>query len=380
MDNTHSQLGPSAAHRWMQCPGSVALEATVPEEEESAYAAEGTRAHEIAAQILNKFPIKDEKNMPNALKEMYNHVRMYTDLVKKECKGLELEIEQKLTLEDIDERLFGTVDAMAYDEKEGILRVFDLKYGIGVEVEVEDNPQLMYYALCSWITHPFASSCILTIVQPRIQGKKIKTIEYRASDLGKFAKRLTAAIIDVDEEPNLFIAGEKQCKWCRASSICPEQSKAFTAITRMEPASPEFSPPEIQTLTIEEASHIYLNKKQIEKFMNDVENRIYKLQMEGTPVPGTKLVMQRKNRIIKSETEARELLRKKGYKVGDTHVKKLKSPSQLEAAGVPKAIVQELTIIPKGKLVLALESDKRIAEEIAPFEFDKLTQGEENGT
>ena len=47
----HANLGASKAERWMNCPGSVALEADLPNTS-SEYAREGTAAHEVAEQCL----------------------------------------------------------------------------------------------------------------------------------------------------------------------------------------------------------------------------------------------------------------------------------------------------------------------------------------
>jgi hypothetical protein len=49
----HAILGASKAHRWMTCPASIQLEATIPDEE-SFYAAEGTAAHALAEECLLK--------------------------------------------------------------------------------------------------------------------------------------------------------------------------------------------------------------------------------------------------------------------------------------------------------------------------------------
>ena len=48
--SSHAVLSPSSAHRWLACPASVGLVASMPErvEETSAYAREGTLAHEAA--------------------------------------------------------------------------------------------------------------------------------------------------------------------------------------------------------------------------------------------------------------------------------------------------------------------------------------------
>ena len=54
----HAKLGPSSASRWLNCPGSVALCATVPEEPSSEYADEGTFAHDIAERAIRA--VRDE--------------------------------------------------------------------------------------------------------------------------------------------------------------------------------------------------------------------------------------------------------------------------------------------------------------------------------
>ena len=48
MPNEHATLSPSAAERWLVCPASIRMEATVPPEVESEYAREGTIAHALA--------------------------------------------------------------------------------------------------------------------------------------------------------------------------------------------------------------------------------------------------------------------------------------------------------------------------------------------
>src|SRR5436190_23896954 len=50
----HSELAPSAASRWMVCPGSIRLCRIVPPAPSSSYAAEGTLAHELAEYCLAK--------------------------------------------------------------------------------------------------------------------------------------------------------------------------------------------------------------------------------------------------------------------------------------------------------------------------------------
>lgn len=47
MPEQHAHLAPSAAERWISCPASVRMGMAVVPKRESAYATEGTRAHEL---------------------------------------------------------------------------------------------------------------------------------------------------------------------------------------------------------------------------------------------------------------------------------------------------------------------------------------------
>ena len=48
MPSKHARCSASAAHRWINCPGSVALSDQCPDPGSSSYADEGTVAHELA--------------------------------------------------------------------------------------------------------------------------------------------------------------------------------------------------------------------------------------------------------------------------------------------------------------------------------------------
>ena len=53
----HAKLGASSAARWLACPPSVALSATMPDTA-SSYAAEGTLAHALGELALRKYFVK----------------------------------------------------------------------------------------------------------------------------------------------------------------------------------------------------------------------------------------------------------------------------------------------------------------------------------
>jgi hypothetical protein len=162
----HALLGASKAHRWMACPGSIALEHDLPDTS-SPHAEEGTRAHELAAAVLLQQTIA-EGDFPA---EMADHVNTYVDYVIRERTGHQLLIEQRVDYSDVIgvPNSFGTADCiiLAGDT----IKIIDLKYGMGVRVDATENEQLMLYALGALETFGLLgefTKAKLVIVQPRL--------------------------------------------------------------------------------------------------------------------------------------------------------------------------------------------------------------------
>jgi hypothetical protein len=248
----------------------------------------------------------------------------------------------------------------------GRVHVFDLKYGKGIEVEVENNPQLLYYALCAYSKQIGAIEVVLTIIQPRISGKTIKSITYTHKEMMDFAEKLRLAVNAVDEEPQQYNPGPKQCQWCAGSAICPAKARNFQALTNIEAETPlTVIEQKVEDLTIEQLGQIYTNKKMLEKWLGDVEKHVTRLMRDGTKVPGTKMVRQKKNRVIQNPTQAAKTLKKAGFKEKDFMTKpKILSPAKLEGIGIPEAIVASIAFKPEGDLVIAPLSDNRQDEKI----------------
>ena len=249
MSGAHALLAPSAASRWMACPGSVRL-TEGRDDGGSAYSREGTAAHGLAEHCLRTGReaiafygsiidgqtgemspggggIKaDRDRLFEVDAEMADAVQVYVDAVRPY-----LDLEDHLieaTLAAPIESCFGTLDFGAYDAATRRLTVADFKYGKGVIVEVTGNKQLLTYAAALLPGCDAVDEIELVIVQPRRlhrDGPVRQCIHTREElDAHVAAARRAAALIERD--PPILKTGD-HCKFCRATSFCP----AFLAIT-----------------------------------------------------------------------------------------------------------------------------------------------------
>ena len=168
MSDQHALLSASGAHRWLNCTPSAVLESGEPGSTSEA-AEQGTAAHALAEHKLRK-ALKQRSKRPVSTwhdDEMEEHTDDYVAYVleqfntaKATCPDANLLVEQRLDFSHIVPGGFGTGDAVIIAEPR--LHIIDLKYGMGVLVEAEQNPQLMLYALGA--LHAFGSLYEITEV------------------------------------------------------------------------------------------------------------------------------------------------------------------------------------------------------------------------
>lgn len=242
----HAKLGPSAAKRWMTCPGSVAAITACPvEDTTSEAAAEGTAAHALAEILLReRIELKGrgdllrewaaeygEKYDANGLKA---GVMPYVDEVSDAWEALGGRKHARLLLERrvfVIDGVYGTADAVVISDK-GVLHVLDLKFGRGVRVEAEDNPQLRCYALGALQDAELERDIHevrMTIVQPRHKdGGHTSTAVMTAEALHAWGEELAAAAEATKIEGAPRVPSEGGCLFCPAAPWCPERA-AFVA-------------------------------------------------------------------------------------------------------------------------------------------------------
>jgi hypothetical protein len=346
----HAKLSPSAAHRWIECPGSIAACEGIPSKS-SRFADEGTAAHTLAEFCfagkvdadtyagdyvdigVGKLLPRDLVGHPGAqgifevTEEMTEAVQVYLDFIRPLCEGAEVEAEAKLDLTSIPGMEFGTGDFCAYNPTTKDLDIVDLKYGKGVLVRARDNPQLLTYAL--GVARRYHNRGVrrvrCTIVQPR--RNHVDTAEYNGVDLLEFEADLTTAAIATTAPDAPRKAGE-WCKFCPAGPGCTEFANAATAA-----AVGAFSEPAddgLSTISLMGADDLAsaLRKAHILKaWLKRMEEFAHSEAMAGRLPTGFKLVPKRAVRRWRDEGETIARLANADV---DPWEKKLISPAAAE--------------------------------------------------
>ena len=378
MPGVHAVLPASSAARWLECPPSARLNAEA-EEQESSYAAEGTLAHAMCEVKLTGYTVAVPKRTTTAklskLKkdplyqpEMDSYTEEYLDYIKKLALGFSgpamIRIEERVDFSSYAPEGFGTADCLILYGDE--LHVVDFKYGKGIKVSAEENPQLRLYALGALAKFGFIyniSRVTLHIVQPRLDN--ITSWETTAADLrawGEGTVRPRAAL--AFEGKGDFRSGE-HCRFCKIAATCKKRAEDNLSLAQYEfRKPPELSADGSPTLTDEELSEALTKGAQLKKWYEDMEKYALCIILAGKKIPGWKAVEGRGLRVFKAPDDVPERLRAVGLDESIAYTRELLSPAQLEKAIGKKVFADsfaDLVEKPKGKPALAPESDKRAA-------------------
>jgi len=304
----HSNIvGGSSAKRVIACPGSVALCAKMPSKPSSSYADEGTLLHDVIAQVLNT-----DVNPTTFLGQEYEGIVLTQDLLDVKLlpalaaldtidprKEMEIAIETRVGFgEDILPGVFGSTDLLGRIGDRAY--VIDWKFGDGVAVFAEENPQLMFYAAAAMRTPEVAwvfdgaTEIECVIIQPTLGVTRWTTTPKR---IAQFEQELIRAVKQA-EAPDAALAHGDHCKWCAARPICPIMTGAVDRALDTQ----------IKGLDAEMIGKYLANAELLEGWIKDLRSLATQMLEKDVPVPGFKLVPKRATRQWVDEATAYEWL------------------------------------------------------------------------
>ena len=359
----HALLSASSSRRWLNCTPSARMEEQFAEETgNSVYAEEGTAAHALAEHKLkrclkrrSKRPVSDYQcdEMEECTDGYVAYAMEQVELARQECKDPVVLIEQRLDYSAYVPEGFGTGDLLIVADR--VLTVVDLKYGKGVAVDAEWNPQMMLYGLGA--LELFGAiydieTVRMAIYQPRLES--VSTWEISVSDLMEW--------VDKELKPRaaLAIAGEGEfrsgswCRFCKAKNTCRARAEGFLRLAQMEFKAPAL-------LADDEVAEVLKVADELARWSADVYAYAQdEAVSKGKKWAGFKLVEGRSCRKYTDEEEAAEAAVAAGYTdiykrslIGITEMEKLMGKKRFAE------VLGKLVYKPQGKITLVPESDKR---------------------
>jgi hypothetical protein len=408
----HAKFSASGSNQWLNCPGVIGMRSLCPKPRQSEAAALGTAAHELVelcmkenldanemidreikieektedgSTILKSYTVDD--NMADAVQVCLDVARSYMSAYP----HADIMLEQKVDVSPlVAPDMFGTVDiriAVPYDK----LIIIDYKHGSGVPVDVEDNTQLIYYALGSALEDDFEFDTVeMVIVQPRCPHAdgSVRSYEISIDELKEWikvfkkgvqkAQEAEKAIVEAGEPIEEYVKAGSWCKFCPAAAVttssgnvsfCPARHKQMieTALLDFEEDDEGETRMALSKkpnqLTDDQLLTVLQDGQMVKDFIDEVFSYAQKRLEAGHSVPKHKLVNKRAYTKFKDDEKVViEKLVTMGFEEDIITRTKLETLTKLRKE-CGKEVINDLTYIPDSGVTIAHESDKRPAVE-----------------
>ena len=311
----HAVLSASGSHRWLNCTPSARLELEF-ENTGSEAAREGTAAHALcehklkrALHMRSRRPASDydSDEMEECTDAYVDFVMEQYETAKQVCEDPVILIEQRLDFSCYVPDGFGTGDCLIISDDR--LHIIDFKYGMGVLVEAEGNPQMKLYALGALAVYDALydiREVSMTIFQPRRENVSTWTIP--VEDLKAWAENelKPRAKMAYDGEGE-YLPGE-WCTFCRAAVRCRARAEE-----KLKLAQTEFRMPPL--LTDAEIEDILAVLPDLTKWANEIAAYALDAALNhGKEWNGFKVVEGRSVRKYRDEAAVAEAAKEAGYK------------------------------------------------------------------
>jgi len=375
----HAILSASSSHRWLHCLPSARLELEF-ENTNGEAAKEGTAAHALsehklkkALRIRSKRPTSeyDSDEMEECTDAYVDFIMEQVELARKSCTDPIVLIEQRLDFSCYVPDGFGTGDCVIISDDR--LHIVDFKYGMGVLVDAEDNPQMKLYALGALEIYDSLydiKEISMSIFQPRRENVSTWTVP--VEELKAWAEEeLKPKAAKAYQGEGEYMPGP-WCTFCRASTRCRARADENLKLAQME-----FKMPPL--LTDSEIEEVLTILPDLTKWANEITAYATDAAVNhGKEWHGFKVVEGRSVRKYKDENAVAEKAVISGYKdiyrkslIPMTEMQKLMGKTKFEE------ILGNLIYKPPGKPTLVPNSDKRPAMNVADAknEFNEIMEG-----
>lgn len=394
MPDKHAYLSASSAERWLHCPGSARLAALFPETHSDA-AAEGTLAHSMAQHMIEhaygemndetyekvmaedteavtKF-YKEHKDMTGSADAMKRILEPYVDYcmaefekLKKEDGASVLMTEQRVDFSEYVPQGFGTSDVVLIGDRKIV--VIDLKYGKGVTVRAQNNPQIRLYAIgaLDLFDGIYEFTTVKAVIyQPRLDN--VTEEELPAEELKTWAEQVV--------KPKAKEAAGEHASicpgpWCD-DHFCPAAARCKTRANWILKMQQFVKDPEL--LTDDEMGEVLSRLDALQSFAKKATAYAIDAISNGHPIKGYKIIEGRSQRKYADEDKVAAAAMAAGYDeaviynkkiIGITDMTSLMGKKQFEA------VLGKLVIKPQEAPKLAPETDPHPAFTPTPTDFD----------
>jgi hypothetical protein len=343
-------------------------------QQDTDFTREGTIAHEVAEHVAKYW---DEGIdwlattwSDDVTQEMVECAIGYADYIQEQIESDDaiVLLEQRVDFSPWVPDGFGTCDCILIQGD--TLTIIDYKYGVGVQVDAKDNPQMKLYALGALNDYGFAydvKRVEMHIFQPRIDN--ISRDELTVAELLGWADKTVKPTAEKAAKGKGTHSPGEHCRFCPHAGRCRSLTKLCTEYVEthsLRVAVPVLAPHEVaEVLKMEPLISLWLKR---------VRDQALTTMLDGGEIPGFKVVEGKQgNRKWAGDLEVNAVLQPL-YSVEEYTETKLLTVAQMEKA-LGKARVAELlgSLITRepGKPTIAPETDKRPAYNPAD-DFDAL--------
>ena len=369
----HAILSASSSHRWLNCPPSAQL-CAAEANKSSPYAQQGTDAHELCEYKVLKSLGRDvsdptenldyfDTEMDDCSDQYCSYVMEQYEEAKKLCSDPQVLVEQTLDFSRWVPMGFGTGDCLIVADK--VLHIIDFKYGLGILVDANDNPQMMCYALGALDIYDGIydiEKVKMTIFQPRREN--ISTCTMTKDALLSWADEVLKPTAELAiEGKGDFNAGD-HCQFCAVKATCRKRAEHNLELARYDFEMPA-------NLDETEIAAILPRIDDLTAWAADIKEYALQQALSGVAYPGFKVVEGKSNRKYTDEEAVAFVVKDNGY---DPYEKKLLGITAMTSLLGKKKFEELLAGLiakPPGKPTLVPESDKRPALNTAKDDFSE---------